>query len=198
MKLISFEGIDASGKETQAKMLYEYLSKQGYKVEFVSFPRYETPVGNVIRKALKGDIHLTTEAFHMLYEVDRMDFIEKIEELESCGYDFLILDRFTHSNIAFGVANNLSYNWLNILQSYIRKPDITFLLDITVDESVKRRQNRQDKFEEDLEFLNKARMAYTLMAKNDPNIIPIWVGKSSPEQTHEIIIDHLQRKGITK
>jgi dTMP kinase len=198
MKLISFEGIDASGKETQAKMLYKYLKEKGYNVAFESFPRYDKSIGNLIGKTLRGEVTLTPEALHMLYEVDRIDFMERIEQLEECGYDFLILDRFTHSNIAFGVANNLSYNWLNILQDYVRKPDITFLLDITVEESVKRRKNRGDDFEKNLEFLNKARMAYTLMAKNDPTIIPMWVKESTPEQLHEVILTHLQGKEFIK
>ena len=196
MKLISFEGIDASGKETQALMLTEYLIEKGYKVEFVSFPRYSTPIGNTIRDALKGDIEISPEAHHMLYEVDRVDYMQRIKWLEDGGYDFLILDRFTHSNIAFGVANNLSYNWLNILQEYVRKPDLVFLLDIPVEESVRRREGREDLFEEDLEFLNRARMTYTLLAKNDPTMVPIWVGKASPEQLHETIVYHLQRKGF--
>lgn len=198
MKLISFEGIDASGKETQAKMLYKYLKEKGYNVAFESFPRYDKSIGNLIGKTLRGEVTLTSEALHMLYEVDRIDFMERIEQLEECGYDFLILDRFTHSNIAFGVANNLSYNWLNILQDYVRKPDITFLLDITVEESVKRRKNREDDFEKNLEFLNKARMVYTLMAKNDPTIIPMWVKESTPEQLHEVILTHLQGKEFIK
>ena len=198
MKLISFEGIDASGKETQAKMLYKYLKEKGYNVAFESFPRYDKAIGNLIGKTLRGEVTLTPEALHMLYEVDRIDFMERIEQLEECGYDFLILDRFTHSNIAFGVANNLSYNWLNILQDYVRKPDITFLLDITVEESVKRRKNREDDFEKNLEFLNKARMVYTLMAKNDPTIIPMWVKESTPEQLHEVILTHLQGKEFIK
>ena len=198
MKLISFEGIDASGKETQAKMLYKYLKEKGYNVAFESFPRYDKSIGNLIGKTLRGEVTLTSEALHMLYEVDRIDFMGYLEELEKHGCDFLILDRYTYSNIAFGVANGLSYNWLKMIQEYIRKPDIVFLLDITVEESVRRRKDRQDLFEKDLELLHKARMAYTLMAKNDPTIFPLWVGKSSPEQVHEAILYHLRKKEIIK
>ena len=85
-----------------------------------------------------------------------------------------------------------------MIQEYIRKPDIVFLLDITVEESVRRRGDRQDLFEKDLELLHKARMAYTLMAKHDPTIFPLWVGKSSPEQIHEAILYHLRGKEIIK
>lgn len=198
MKLISFEGIDASGKETQSKMLYEYLQKKGYKVVFESFPRYDTPIGSLIKKILLGEVKVTSEALHMLYEVDRIDFMEEVEQLEKQNYDFLILDRYTHSNVAYGVANNLSYNWLNLLQGYVRKPDIVFLLDITVDKSMERRQDREDIVEGNMELLNKVRMAYTVLAKNDPTIIPMWIGKSSPEQTHETVIDYLKREGFIK
>lgn len=198
MKLISFEGIDASGKETQSIMLYEYLLNEGYNVFYESFPRYYTQVGKLIRKSLKGEINLTPEAHHMLYEVDRMDFMTILREMEERECDFVILDRYIHSNIAFGVANGLSYNWLKMIQEYIRKPDIVFLLDITVEESVRRRGDRQDLFEKDLELLHKARMAYTLMVKHDPTIFPLWVGESSPEQIHEAILYHLRGKEIIK
>lgn len=198
MKLISFEGIDASGKKTQAELLKKYLTEQGYKVELESFPRYETPIGSLIKKALADEIKITPEALHMLYEVDRVDFTERLEQLEKLNYDFVILDRYTHSNIAFGVAHNISYNWLSLLQSYIRKPDITFLLDITVEESVRRRNIRRDKFEEDLDYLDRVRRAYTILAKNNPSIILMWMGKSSPEQINEVIIDHLRRKKFIK
>ncbi len=198
MKLISFEGIDASGKETQAKMLYKYLLSEGFNVAYESFPRYYTQVGELIKKSLKGEITLTPEAHHMLYEVDRIDFMGYLNELEKHGCDFLILDRYTHSNIAYGVANNLSYIWLKLLQAYVRKPDLVFLLDITVEESIKRRENRQDLFENDLKFLYKVRMAYTLLAKTDPTIISLWVGGSTPEQIHEAILYHLKGKGIIK
>lgn len=196
MRLISFEGIDASGKETQAKMLYKYLKEKGYNVAFKSFPRYDTPIGDLIEKSLRGEINITPEAHHMLYEVDRIDYMSTINQLETQKYDFLILDRYTHSNIAFGVANNLSYNWLGTLQEYIRKPDLVFLLDIPIEESVKRRGEREDLFEEDLEFQNRARMTYTLLAKNDPSIIPIWIGKSTPEQLQDAILYYLQVKGF--
>ncbi len=194
MKIISFEGIDASGKETQARLLNSYLKEKGYNTAFESFPRYDTELGKLIKKSLEGKVTLTPEAHHMLYEVDRIDFMKTIEDLEKSGCDFLILDRYTHSNIAFGVANNLSYNWLNILQEYVRKPDIVFLLDISVEESIKRKEQREDLFEKDLEFLNRARRVYTLLAKNNPTIIPIHVGKANPEQLHEAIIYYLQRK----
>lgn len=198
MKLIAFEGIDASGKKTQSIMLYEYLKNNGYKVAIESFPRYNTPIGQLILKSLRKEINLSLEAHHMLYEVDRMDYMDTMNRLEKEKYDFLILDRYTHSNVAFGVANGLSYNWLNILQEYVRKPDIVFLLDLTVEESMRRRKARRDKFETDLEFLNKVRMAYTILAKNDFTIIPLWVEKSSPKLTHEAVISHLKREGLIK
>lgn len=198
MKLISFEGIDASGKETQAKMLYNHLKEKGYNVAYESFPRYHTQIGKLIKQSLKGEVCLSPEAHHMLYEVDRMDFMDQLNTLEKLGCDFVILDRYIHSNIAFGVANGLSYNWLCMIQEYIRKPDIVFLLDIPVEESIKRRENRQDLFEKDLDFLNRARRAYTLLAKNDPSMIHLWVGKSSPEQLHEAILYYFHEKVLTK
>jgi len=198
MKLISFEGIDASGKETQAKMLNEYMNIHGYKTTLVSFPRINLPIGKLIDDMLKNVMSVDIKALHMLYEVDRMDFRNTVKHLGEQKYDFLILDRYTHSNIAYGMANNIDYDWLKNLQRYIREPDITFLLNISVEESVKRRSERQDIFEKDLDFLKRVTVAYTLLAEKDSNIISIQAGGLTSKQLHTVILYYLQQKEFIK
>lgn len=196
MKIIAFEGIDACGKSTQVELLRNYLNQYGYKVIEYSFPRKDTPIGSLIYGYLKGNVKLSTEAAHMLFEVDRIDFISIIEEIESKGYDFLIVDRFTLSNVAYGVAKGLSFNWLCMLQAYVKKPDITFLLDIPPDISFLRRSVRNDSYERDFELLNKARAAYTLLAKQDDSIKLIWADKASHQQVHFSVLEHLRKEKL--
>lgn len=160
MQLIVFEGIDASGKETQAKLLANTLEELGFSVYSDSFPRYETEVGKVIKSHLTGAIPLTDEGFHMLLEVDRQLFMGNLEKLESYGTDFMILDRFTLSNLAFGSAKGLDIEWLKNLQSKVRKPDLTFLVDISPQTSYERRKEGRDIHENDSELLVQARKNY--------------------------------------
>ena len=47
--LISFEGIDAAGKNTQSRMLYDYFKRSNTPTEYISFPDYSTPIGREIR-----------------------------------------------------------------------------------------------------------------------------------------------------
>ncbi|MGA4519271.1 dTMP kinase [Solibacillus silvestris] len=160
MKIIAFEGIDASGKETQAHLLTAWLQGQGYNVYQESFPRYDTPVGRLIKDHLQGEINLNDEAFHMLLEVDRQDFMTTVRNMEQNGTDFMVLDRFTLSNLAFGKAKGLDPAWLTKLQEKVIQPDITFFVDISVETSFERRSGGRDKYESDNELLRKARFNY--------------------------------------
>lgn len=196
MKIVAFEGIDASGKQTQVKLLYERLLSQGFKVAVESFPRYQNPIGELLQKWFCKEIDLTTEAVHMLLEADRQDFMGELKFLDN-EYDFLLLDRFTLSNLAFGVAKGLSLEWLRSLQSNIRRPDVTFILDIDVETSLRRKPRGRDRHEEDKKLLQKARNAYLEIAeklsKEEDNLIfVIPADEAPPEVIHESIFSHLQ------
>jgi dTMP kinase len=195
MKMIAFEGIDASGKETQVKWLIEALTNKGYKVARVAFPRYNRSIGQWIRAVLKGDIYLSDEALHMLYEVDRQDYQNELETLERNGFDFLICDRYILSNHAYCMAKGIDLKWIDALQEKLRKPDMTLVLDISTETSLKRKAVRDDKFELDTELLNRARMAYKILAEkysdiqyNDELIYVIDANKD-PNEVHEEVFD---------
>ena len=160
MKIIAFEGIDASGKETQACLLATWLQEQGYYVYHSAFPRYETAIGSIIKRHLQSDINLNDEAFHMLLEVDRQDFMSTVAKMEQDGVDFMILDRFTLSNLAFGKAKGLDPAWLAQLQEKVIQPDLTFFIDISVKTSFERRSGGRDKYENDDSLLQGARSSY--------------------------------------
>lgn len=165
MYIIAIEGIDASGKETQVKKLYEVLSGAGYKVAVESFPRYDRPIGKLIKQALTGGVNISPEALHVLYDADRYDFNEEINRYEKAGYDFLILDRWILSNQAYCMAKGLDVDWIRKVQSNLRKPDITLVMDITAETSLKRKPARDDKHELDTGLLNRARTAYAVLTE---------------------------------
>lgn len=201
MKIISFEGIDACGKETQAELIALWLAEQGNTVLHEAFPRYDKPIGAVIRKWLDKEIQLSDEAVHMLYEADRQDFTDLMEYFQSLETDkdhILVLDRFTLSNLAFGRAKGLDVEWLAKLQEKVPKPDITFLLDISPETSIKRRSKGRDRHEEDTELLRKTRNAYLQelhdnLVKKSLQQVLIIDGEQSVEEVHKQIKEYLKR-----
>lgn len=109
-KIIVIEGTDCSGKETQTKLLKEYLINKGYKVGTISYPRYETPTGRIIGGPLLGKpsimaswfdkpMELDAKVATLYYAADRRASLPVIKELLEEN-DFLIMDRYVYSNMA--------------------------------------------------------------------------------------------------
>lgn len=109
-KIIVIEGTDCSGKETQTKLLKEYLISKGYKVGTISYPRYETPTGKIIGGPLLGKpsicetwfdkpMELDAKVATLYYAADRRESLPVIKKLLEEN-DFLIMDRYIYSNMA--------------------------------------------------------------------------------------------------
>jgi dTMP kinase len=168
MVTIAIEGADASGKETQTAMLQKHLEEIGLKVLLVSFPRYNTPVGGLIKAALRDDIFLSDEAMHMLLDVDKQDFSSKLKDLEKLDYDVIIYDRYLMSNIVYCMAKGISYNWVKAIQSGITPADYTFILNMPAEVSFKRKHSNYDsseldKHEKDIGLLKKVETIYNVL-----------------------------------
>jgi dTMP kinase len=191
MRIIAFEGLDASGKQTQTDMLVQNLRGRGFHVCWDSFPRYEFPIGELIGKWLRGEIDLSPEAAHMLYEADRQDFMRHIESLSDCGFDYMILDRFSFSNLAFGMARGFDMEWMLSLQSGYRQPDATIILDINSQTSFARKGEGRDRNELDTALLQRARAAYSYLPDHqlaDRDIYTINANTSA-EEVHRAVME---------
>jgi dTMP kinase len=161
--LISFEGIDASGKNTQSRMLFDYLKQQKVPSEYLSFPDYSTPIGQEIRNYLSGKREYNAETRHLLYAANRYEWKERIEDLARKG-NFLILNRYSESNFAYGVANGLSLSWLQQMESRMPRSDLVFYLRVPPEVSAKRKGDR-DRFESDLAYLKRVSEVYDALAE---------------------------------
>lgn len=72
--IIVLEGLDKSGKTTQAKMLFDYLlNKKPGKVVLISFPDYSTQIGKLVRDFLDGKTKFSSETLHMLLAANRRE-----------------------------------------------------------------------------------------------------------------------------
>src|ERR1700752_3344101 len=136
--LIAFEGLDQSGKQTQAELLRDRLTAGGRSVRLLSFPEYETAIGAEIGRALRGERHYTADVMQLLYVANRYEFKGEILRETERG-TVVVCDRYLASSIAYGEAQGLDAPWLTDIQKYLPQPDITFLLDIAPEVSAKRK-----------------------------------------------------------
>ena len=157
--LIVFEGLDQSGKETQARTLAAHLESAGHRVRTLSFPDYETPIGREIRKALDGERDFDPEVMQLLYVANRLEFRRQLASWLVDG-DVVICDRYRASSIAYGEAQGLDPEWLDEIQRNLPVPDITVFLDIAPETAVTRKSAGRDRYERDLDLLSRVRVSY--------------------------------------
>jgi len=169
--LIDIEGIDQSGKETQAKMLAAKLTQTGIAASVMNFPDYSTPLGRQLKAYLVRKTKLEPHVVHMLYAANRWERKRDIEGQIQSGR-FVILNRYSPSNLAYGIAHGLRLKWLNVLEEGLPTPDIVIVLDISPKLSFARKKSRRDLHESDLEYLRRVRRAYlTLAAKHSWKVV---------------------------
>ena len=124
-KIIVLEGLDKSGKTTQAHMLHDYLNdKNPDQAVLFSFPDYSTKIGNEIRSFLEGKVQYNAETKHMLLSANRWEKKVNILESQKAGKT-IILNRYYQSNLVYGLANGLDFEWLSILDKGLPKEDVT-------------------------------------------------------------------------
>jgi dTMP kinase len=184
--LISFEGLDASGKNTQSKMLCDSLKEKNANFEFLSFPAYSTAIGTEIKEYLLGKREYTPEAAHMLYAANRYEFKPTIERWIS-EKRIVVLNRYCESNVAYGVADGLARAWVEQLETKMPQSNYVFYLKISPDLSLQRKASR-DRYETDLKFLTRVSQVYdalaldtrwiTVDADRDPEIVHYEIQKT--------------------
>ena len=161
--LIAFEGLDQSGKQTQAERLRDRVVEAGRLVRLLSFPAYDTAIGTEIGRALQGDRDYGPDVMQLLYVANRYELKPQIE-FELGRGTVLICDRYLASSIAYGEAQGLDPAWLIDVQKYLPQPDVTFLLDIDPEVSASRKTADRDKYERDLAMLGRVRGSYMRQA----------------------------------
>ena len=161
--LIAFEGLDQSGKETQARQLRARLEEEGRTVRSVSFPDYETAIGQEIRRALSGERDYPADVMQLLYVANRFEYRHRIEAWLANG-DIVVCDRYRASSIAYGESQGLDAGWLEDMQRHLPRADVTLLLDIAPDTAVARKAAGRDRFERDLDLLARVRESYRRQA----------------------------------
>ena len=161
--LVVFEGLDQSGKQTQAERLRDRLVAAGRTVRLLSFPSYDTPIGAEIGRALKGERDYAADTMQLLYVANRFEWKPQIEQALAAG-TVVVCDRYLASSVAYGEAFGLDGGWLAEIQRYLPQPDLTVLLDIDPQVSASRKTTDRDKYERDLSLLSRVRESYLRQA----------------------------------
>jgi len=161
--LVVFEGLDQSGKQTQAERLRDRLVAAGRTVRLLSFPSYDTHIGAEIGRALKSERDYRADTMQLLYVANRFEWKPEIERELAKG-TVVVCDRYLASSVAYGEAFGLDGAWLLEIQRYLPQPDLTVLLDIEPQVSASRKTADRDKYERDLALLERVRESYLRQA----------------------------------
>ncbi|HNR45162.1 MAG TPA: dTMP kinase [Methanofastidiosum sp.] len=186
-RFIVFEGIDASGKETQAKLLSSFFKKKGFEVLLTHEPIYQEPIGQVIKSNLEKKISLASETIAMLYAADRHEHYLKVKKALD-EEKIVISDRYKYSNMAYQGANGVDPKWIEEIEKYSLDPDMVFYIRVRPESAMKRRKEK-DLYEENIEFQKKVFEIYESLSKKYKFII--IDGEKSVEDIHENILKYL-------
>ncbi len=188
---VTFEGIDGSGKSTQAELLAAWLREQGRPVLSTREPG-GTPVGEAVRDLVLhgGDVSPWAEA--ALFAAARAEHVERAIRPALERGDDVVCDRYLDSSVAYqGLARGLGkelVRGLNLTVTQRLLPVRTFLVLLAPAEARRRADDQRDRIEqEDDEFMNRVDGAYRELAAAEPErIVALDGGRSAAEIAEEI------------
>lgn len=184
--IVSIEGLDASGKDLQCSLLIKKI-----EAELIKFPDYSTTIGRVILDFLNNE-NLMDErnawTFQGLQFINRAEWATKINDLKLQNKN-IVFNRYSLSSVAYGQSSGVDADWIKNINKLLPQPDVTFYLDITVEESLKRRPNRRDSYELNTIFLEKVRQSYLTLC--DSGMAVYINGMQSPEAVHNEILNQI-------
>ena len=193
-KIIAFEGIDGSGKTVQTKKLEHRLNELNYKTKLLSFPNYSSFFGRKLGSLLSGKkklnaLNIDPKSISLWYALDRAKVFESFDYSD---YDFILINRYTMSNIVYQSAratkeerDNL-INWIFELehaQLNLPVPDLYIIFDVNPilsKRNLMQKGKREyiddrtlDIYEKSENYLEKARKVYLQIAKRFNGIVVI-------------------------
>jgi dTMP kinase len=168
--LIAFEGLDQSGKQTQAERLRDHLKQGGRKARLVSFPDYATSIGEEIARALQGERDYGPDVMQLLYVANRYERKTDLQRWLDGGL-VLVCDRYVASTVAYGEAQGLEPGWLTEIQRFLPPPSLTILLDIAPETAVQRKSVDRDRYERDLAMQQRVRASYQRQAAENQWVV---------------------------
>jgi dTMP kinase len=203
---ITFEGIEGCGKTTQISHLTAYLEEKHIPHLLTREPG-GTAIGDRIRQILLSSENSRMEAVteFFLYVAARAQHISQVVLPALKDGKTVLCDRFADATIAYqGYGRDLNREWIEeIHRRFLRdlKPDLTFLLDLPVEEGLRRAWKRmenqavkEDRFEKEaLAFHQRVREGYLLLARREPQRIIVLDGRKDEKFLHQEIVNYLPK-----
>lgn len=195
--LILIEGLDRSGKLTQAEILASKL-----KADLVKFPDRLTPIGQIINRYLTDkNFDLPDQSAHLLFSANRWERANQLEETLRSGKN-VVMDRYIYSGIAYSLAKNGaemdSYDWLYGPDRGLPKPDLTLFLTISLEELSSRKGYGEERYEQ-IEFQKKVKKSFLkILDHEDPAIAIVDVEGLSIDQVTVKLWAEVEKRGAQK
>ncbi|NLO36771.1 MAG: dTMP kinase [Clostridiaceae bacterium] len=203
-RLITFEGIDGSGKTTQIEKLSARLVQSGIPVRVLREPG-GTAIGEAIRRILLDKAHtgMCMETELLLFAAARAQLVREVILPDLENGKWVICDRFLDSTAAYqGYGRQLDPDMIRSLNQLAVGgcwPDVTILLDLPVQAALARllgRQDKQDRLDhESVAFMERTRQGYRQLAQADPDRIIVMDAAQQETELAEQIY-HIIREGL--
>ena len=202
--LISFEGGDGCGKSTQIKKMTYYLAQKGIDFVLTHEPG-GTAFGEKIRNILLNDkVELSPLTEFLLFSSTRSKLIAEVIEPALAEGKVVVMDRYFDSSFAYqGFAGGLDVETLKDVTDFATgelKPDLTFLLDLSYEEGMRRKSQDEklknlDRIEsKGKSYHDRVRAGYLELAKKDANRIFVVNAVDTVENIHNKIIAEFERR----
>lgn len=205
MFFVVFEGLDGSGKSSLMRKLEYYLNQKNQSYITTREPG-GTSVGDEIREIIlkKQQNPPTSRTELLLYQASRAQHVDLVIKPALEQKKWVLCDRFTASSVAFqGGGRGISFeqvNWLNQFATNSLKPHLTILLDLSVNESKKRRAHREqstgsnsDRIESEADsFHEKVRQGFLNQAHLNPKEWLVLDAAQTPDELFEVLMTHIR------
>ena len=199
-RFISFEGIDGSGKSTQATLFLDKLIQKGKQGILVREPG-GTPISEAIRHVLltKGNRQMVARTEALLMTASRSQLTKEVILPNLEQNRWVIADRYADSTLAYqGGGRELNLDWLqdlNKFATYNLEPNVTFVIDILPKEALRRRGQTEDRIEEEgIAFQKRVRRTYLKLAQQYSDRIIVIDGHMDREIIQDNIWDEIKRR----
>ncbi|MNJ90021.1 Thymidylate kinase [compost metagenome] len=212
--LITFEGLDGSGKNTHVNNVAKYLEGLGFTAPIISFPEYERTIGKVIASYLKGeygDIHnVPHELVCIAYAADRVRLKDQIQNSIENGH-IVLADRYTYSNLftAAKMPKDKQAGFIDWIEDMefsemkIVKPDYNFYLYVDPKISIEQikargkrdyQEGKEDIHENNDQLLKDVSETYFNFAKDKPNWKLIDQMKNGKQKSLDKVFENIKKE----